>query len=246
MITFFSNQQLTIKDVWTLSLRLYREVFPGIWFLATILGVLLNISLFGIFYLFKPTTTIATIACVIAFLLTQLLDIYLAAVILHRIYIINIKQNSSLYSSLYSSFTFVNKKYSTILICDFFAGFFILLGIMIFVIPGIYMKIVFFMLQPLILFDNKGVFAALRESFQLVRGNWWCSFVTFFPLLFCITGLTIFAMWFIAIDGFRYLLMGFNILFVTLFYPLWDTFILLQFNNLQSRKTGLPLPETVI
>ena len=232
MTTAFLRQSLTIKEIWLASLKLYRKIIGHVWLLAAILGILLNISLLGVFYMFTPHTLVATIVCIIACLISQLLDIYLVAVILHRIYVLGANQNSG----LRKSFVFVNKKYSTIIICELIGYFFILLGVFFFMLPGVYMKLVFLLLQPLILFANKSVFTALRESFQLMRSNWWRTFITFLPLVCIVLGLTVFVVNFLIRYGVWYWMLGSSVLMITFFYPLWYSLILLQFANLQARR----------
>ena len=232
MTTIILKQSFTIKEVWIATLKLYRRVMGHVWLLAAMLGILLNVSLVGIFYVFTPNTFIATLGCILACLICQLLDIYLVAVILHRIYVLGAGQGGKLGESL----IFVNKRYSAIVICELIGYFFILLGVFFFVLPGVYMKLVFLLLQPLILFANKSVFAALRESFHLMQRNWWRTLITFLPLIIIVFGLTLFAANFLIRYGIWYWMLGFSALTITFFYPLWYSLILLQFNNLQARK----------
>jgi hypothetical protein len=48
-----------------------------------------------------------------------------------------------------------------------------LFGLILLIIPGIFLSIKLYYFQYFILFDNKGVIESLRLSWQMVKGNWW-------------------------------------------------------------------------
>ncbi|EKE01476.1 MAG: hypothetical protein ACD_21C00122G0007 [uncultured bacterium] len=224
---------LGIKDIWAALLRLYCKVFSGVWFLGGIVGALVNVSLFlSLFYLCKTNIPIVgNVVCVVVNLIIVFLNIYLMAVILHRANAIDEVQGGALMTSL----SFVNKKYSTIVIGVFLASFLGVLGTGLFVVPGIYLTIAFFMLQPLILFDNKDSFSALRDSCGLVWGNWWRTCAVIFPVMF-INYLLGFAVQFAVIRGTAwYVIMGANMLVTMLFLPLLGAAVLVQFRCLKLR-----------
>lgn len=49
-------------------------------------------------------------------------------------------------------------------------------GLMLCVIPGIYLMVPLLLAFPLLIFKNRSVGEAFSESFGLIRGNWWRSF----------------------------------------------------------------------
>lgn len=50
------------------------------------------------------------------------------------------------------------------------------LGFFAFLIPGIYLMVVFSLSIPSLFFENKGVFGSIGRSFQLIKGKWWSTF----------------------------------------------------------------------
>ena len=233
----FSYQRLNITEVWLTSWRLYSKTFSQIWFLTMTVGVLVNASVFFNVFCslnFQITTVGNAIIYAVAIILAQVLSIYLFAVALHRMQAIGDWQNLTLGDSL----CYVNKKYSKIIIADFFAHFFILLGLFLLIVPGIYAVVAVLMVQPLILFDNKGSFASLKDSFLLIKGNWWRTFVIFFlpkiiilhSFYFSFFGAHYFS------HNIWYVLMGYNILITTFLFPLIIACILVQFKDLKLRR----------
>ena len=53
------------------------------------------------------------------------------------------------------------------------SGFFVLLGSILFVIPGIYLYVAFTVAVPVLLVEGAGPWRALGRSRQLVQGRWW-------------------------------------------------------------------------
>jgi len=229
----FVNNQRTIKEIWLASFRLYRKVLPRVWSIAALVGVLAIVMAFlsDKQCQFKANEiTTANVICVSAHVTTLLLMIYLGALIFYKTHVISEGQNVTLRGSL----LFVLKKYFKItvaLMIVLFAG---AIGVIAFVLPGVFLSVLFIMVQPLILFDNHGVFSALKGSCKLVWGNWWRTFVVVYPVIFLnfLTGLGI---QFSLTRGYWYVIMGGMMLVLTFFYPLLYVFILTQFNDLKLR-----------
>ncbi|MEI8054819.1 MAG: hypothetical protein WCH10_02305 [bacterium] len=238
MMPVFSYQRLSIMEVWLTSLRLYRKTFPQIWFLTAVIGVLVNASIF--FNMFYPLKFQAaamvqdSIIYIVAVILSHVLNVYLFAVALHRMQTAGDWQDSTLWDSL----CYVNKKYSKIIIAVFFAHLFVLLGWCLLIIPGMYALIAILMVQPLVLFDNKGSFASLRDSFLLVKGNWWRTFVIFFLPKIIIFQSYYFSFFTVHYFSHKtwYILMGYNVLTTTFLFPLIIACVLVQFKDLKLRK----------
>ncbi|CAL7961030.1 conserved membrane hypothetical protein [Gammaproteobacteria bacterium] len=237
MMPVFSYQRLNILEVWLTSWRLYCKTFSQVWFLTAIIGVLVNtLIIFGMLYplKFQTITMGAAIIYVVMTILVQLLNIYLFAVVLHRMQAVGDWQNLTLWDSL----CYVNKKYSKIVIADFFAYFFVLLGLFLLIVPGVYVIIAILMVKPLILFDNRGSFASLKDSFLLVNGNWWRTFVIFFlPKLIVLHSFYfgLFASYYFS-HKVWYVLMGYNTLITIFLFPLIIACILVQFKDLKLRR----------
>ncbi|MFZ0490992.1 MAG: hypothetical protein WBV11_04885 [Salegentibacter sp.] len=53
-----------------------------------------------------------------------------------------------------------------------------LAGLFIFILPGIYVSIPLTIAGAVLIFRNEGISESITESFSLVKGNWWFSFLT--------------------------------------------------------------------
>ncbi len=51
----------------------------------------------------------------------------------------------------------------------------IVIGIILFVIPGIYLAVALYPLFAIIIFEENGVMNSFFRSFELIKGNWWLS-----------------------------------------------------------------------
>jgi len=58
----------------------------------------------------------------------------------------------------------------------------LLIGLMLCVIPGIYISVPFFLIFPILFFENKKANEVFSDCFHLVKDNWWITFATIFIL----------------------------------------------------------------
>jgi len=230
-MTIFSKNQLTVKEIWLTSLQLYRKSLAHVWSLAIIIGVIVTCSL-----LFNVThagdAASFNVARVILFVVVGLITAFLTSSLLHHIYNIGNEQSISLKDSMF----FVATKYITLAVSMLIVFVLSMLGIILIILPGIFILVSFAMVQPLILFDAQGVMGALKGSFKLVWGNWWRTFAVVFPLIF-IGYWVSYVVGRVAIDGKWYLAIS-NVLFAVIFYPLFYSCILVLFNDLKLRKSN--------
>ncbi len=56
------------------------------------------------------------------------------------------------------------------------SGFFVLLGTILLVLPGIYLYVSFAVAVPVLLVEGAGPWRALGRSRRLVQGRWWGTF----------------------------------------------------------------------
>ena len=228
------QQRLSVKEVWLSSLRLYRDTFSQIWFLPALISMLMSFLfvLNKIYPLTDNASVMTKVFYITMILIPQLLNIYLMAMVLHRIKVVNEQQNLPVRDSL----LFINKKYFRIFICHLLVHLLVILGLFLLVFPSIYVVVVFWMALPLVLFENKKIFAALKDSYKLVKGNWWYTFIVFLPLpliFYSVAFLVVLAVTRYAPSAW-YLTVGFGVLFTTIFYPLLNACTLVQYNNLKS------------
>lgn len=72
-----------------------------------------------------------------------------------------------------SSLGFALRRLPAIVWLSFLSGFFVLLGTVFFVIPGIYLYVGFAVAVPVLLVEGAGPWKALGRSRRLVQGRWW-------------------------------------------------------------------------
>ncbi len=72
-----------------------------------------------------------------------------------------------------TSLRFALSRLPAIVWLSILAGFFVFLGFVFFVIPGVYLYVAFTVAVPVLLVEGAGPWRALRRSRQLVRGRWW-------------------------------------------------------------------------
>jgi len=73
----------------------------------------------------------------------------------------------------------LSKFYWPVLGGQFLAGIMIIVGILVLVVPGIYLGGVFSILFVVIIFEEEGVSKSISRCFEVIKGNWWTAFGTF-------------------------------------------------------------------
>ncbi|MEI8054818.1 MAG: hypothetical protein WCH10_02300 [bacterium] len=239
----FPDKQLTVKETWLASFWLYSKAFPRVWLPAIMMGIIASILTWvnmrmvplakkaqvSTFKLSDITSN--DVIYIFILLVLLLLMAYIGGVLLHRIYMVGKEQEAT----LQDSFVFVLKKYFQF-VCGVLLVFCIcLLGVFVLLLPGIFMFVLLIMVQPLILFDDKWCFAALKSSCKLVWGNWWHTFAVLCPLMVfnCAVG---FGAQFILSYGCWWCGALASMLTVVLFYPLLYACVLIQFGDLMLRR----------
>lgn len=228
----FSQEPLTIKEIWRNSFQLYRRSFSQTWYLGMMIGAVITISLLvNMIYLDKGL--IFKTASVAISLTITLVVIYLTALMLFRIHSIAKDQTTSLTEAI----TFINSRYLKIAMAALIVLIFSSLGMLALLLPGIFIFVLFTMVQPLVLFDDEGVIDALKGSYKLVWGSWWHTFTVIFPLIlinywmsFAVQYAVAQHNWYIACS---------NLLLTVLFYPLFYACIIVIFSDLKLRKINL-------
>ncbi|PVX26086.1 MAG: hypothetical protein CW716_06760 [Candidatus Bathyarchaeum sp.] len=80
-------------------------------------------------------------------------------------------------STLGTSFNYTLSKLPTLLAAQFIAGILIAAGLLLFIVPGIIIAIMFSLIVPAVVVEEKGVFESLGRSRQLVHQRWGNTFV---------------------------------------------------------------------
>lgn len=234
----FSDKQLTIKEIWKLSFHLYFKALPQVWFQAALVSlVIFLLALLGGSSYCKVGTndpiTYIHIICFFIQILALLVIVYFGGVILYRTQAIGNDQSVT----LYASFIFVGKKYFQMAMGVLLVMLICVLGTLLFVLPGIFLFVSLVMLQPLILFDNNGCLTSLKNSYNLVKNNWWRTFAVISPvMLFNLLNYLSGAFVQIVAYGLSwYITIIVGSIIISFIYPLFYACILVQFNDLKLR-----------
>jgi len=190
------------------AFQLYRKAFTKIWYL--ILGIgFYSASMFVLYYKLNFESKIVTVVYYLTCSLINVLILtYLQAIILCRIYDTSIEQDRPFKTLIkYTNHKYLKLAASELIgllafyitLCASFVLFAIgyaiftphskihLGSIEIALIGSTALSLTMFILTlfvptpALILFDNKGVWPALKESIKLVWSKWWHSFMVIFP-----------------------------------------------------------------
>jgi hypothetical protein len=243
-VKIFPDKQLNIKETWLASFRLYSKAFSRVWPQAAILSAIMVVMAWMNAHVmaplikkmqsatFKFSDMIPTDVIYIFASLTLLtFVIYFSGVLLHRIYLIGKEQKITLYDSL----AFIGKKYFIVVSGALLVSCICLLGTVALLFPGIFLFVLLIMVQPLILFDDKGCFAALKSSCKLVWGNWWHTFAILCPLIICNYAAG-FCTQIVSSHGYWWCGTLVSALIVTFLYPLFYACVLIQFDDLKLRR----------
>jgi hypothetical protein len=233
-VKIFSDKHLTIKETWLASFHLYSKTFPHIWPQAALIGITTAIvawlSMHSSCKFDIQKLTLANSGCILSNLIMLLLVIYLGGLVLHRIYVLGEGQTVPLQDSL----SLVGRRYLKLVSGVLLVTAACLLGIICLILPGIFLLVVFTAVQPLIVLDNKGCFTALKDSYNLVWGNWWHVFAIVIPLVL-LNYIIGFAVQFTAVRwDWWYGALG-SAIIATFFYPLLYSCMLILFNDLKLR-----------
>lgn len=63
------------------------------------------------------------------------------------------------------------------LVISLLYGIITIIGFLLFILPGIWLGMLFAFSLPIYLHDDIGVFEAMKRSWQIVQGRWWAAFI---------------------------------------------------------------------
>jgi hypothetical protein len=73
----------------------------------------------------------------------------------------------------------IKKFYFRVFFGNFLALIMIVIGVILLLIPGIYIGVVMWILAPIIIFEDQSVGVSISRSFDVMKGNWWTTFGAF-------------------------------------------------------------------
>lgn len=74
--------------------------------------------------------------------------------------------------------TLIKEKIADIALAGLGKWFALIIGFMLCFIPGVYISIPFFLIFPILIFENKKVAEVFSDCFDLIKDNWWITFAT--------------------------------------------------------------------
>lgn len=92
-------------------------------------------------------------------------------------------------ANLQASLKVAAQRWCTIFGASLLAGMAIGLGLVLFLVPGIYLSVKWFALTPAIVIEGKGVMGSLNRSWELTNGSWCyvcCTQLIFFIIVFAL------------------------------------------------------------
>ena len=247
----FATNSLSLSRIWGNSFKLYSFTLGKIWLVAFIMMLIT-----GFPGLLAPKSQVAVNAqnaaanvtpppthvsalYVVLFIIALLITWYVSAVILHRMY--NLASEPT--SKLSTSAKFVLSKYLLIIVALAITSIISLAGLLVFVVPGVFVTILFLFTLPFILFDNAGCISAIKSSCKLVWGNWWRTFAVFLvpAMIIVIVELLIPG---ILKNVPAWINMIIDSLVLSILFPYIQAVILVQFNDLKLRQMPIPTEST--
>lgn len=234
----FSEQPLSIGEVYGQSFSFYTNVFAKVWFLVFINMLLVGVVLFiaSQYVKFDANMTLANVSkqqaliFVAANFIAFVIEVYFISLVIHRM---NILAGGAADTN---SFKEVGNKWFTLTMTKLMVVLILLLGSLVFIAPAIFFVVFFVFCIPIVLFENKGPGGAIKRSFQLVWGNWWRTLVVLIPagIILFIGSLLEHVLYDYIKNSF--VLYGITTLFFTIFLVLVYAFVLVQYNDLKLRK----------
>jgi hypothetical protein len=191
------SRELSIETILSLTFNLYRSKFLQFFLPFLISGIITGISTYVITSYFpipeapaipaSPTTAFyseelipwlfSLISVVIVIGALSGLVLWIVGTTITGVVIKNASDHIEKgTSNLNVSFNFAISKLPSLLIAQFIAGLLIVIGMILFVVPGIIIAIMFSLILPTIIVEQNGIFESLGRSKKLVSNRWMKTF----------------------------------------------------------------------
>lgn len=185
------SHELSIGEILSLTLNLYLSKFLQFFLPFLIAGIITGLSMYAITSSFPLPTPPSTAApfeelfeWLVAYLTTTVIIGALSALVAWTVGTttagVIIKCASDQIekgtSNLGASLNFTISKLPSLLIAQFITGILTAIGLLLFFIPGIIIAIMFSLIIPAIIVEQKGAFESLGRSRRLVKNRWLKTF----------------------------------------------------------------------
>lgn len=183
----FADRPLSIRGVWSASIRLYFNSIGKVWYLALVFGLVLAFQKHLISYLSHITVLYGQIEIMIlVFLFLAIVSAFITPIIICIMYAVATDQPTDLPRFV----RYVGQRYGKLLLTILMLYALLFLVSFPISIFGYIFGIFLIFSLPCALFDDVGPFAALWMSCKMVWGNWLRVFSLLFPIVI-LTVLTI-------------------------------------------------------
>ena len=185
------SRELSLSEILSLTFNLYRSRFLQFFLPFLIFGIIMGLSLYAItssFPLPTPPSATASYEEIFAWFVPFLSRAILTGILLGLIlWIVGttttgvvIKNASDQIekgtSNLGVSLNYIVSKLPSLLVAQFVSGILILVGMLLFVLPGLIIAMMFSLIAPTIIIEQKGAFGSLERSRKLVSKRWLKTF----------------------------------------------------------------------
>jgi hypothetical protein len=229
----FANSHLTITKVWRNAFGLYKKSLAKTWYPAALIVFFTLVSVITVNYSGSKTFSNQFVFIILTISLAVILFMvagYCSALLLHLIYGVGKGKKASIRASI----LWVPKKYVRFFITMVIIGLLSSLASLFLVIPGMIVFALLAFAQPLILFENKKIGAALKGSIKLTRKNFWRTMIVMAPVLLLTYVISLNLNVAAMLGNWKTLILF--VAMLTIVYPLLYCCILVQFNDLKIRK----------
>jgi len=185
------SRELSLSEILSLTFNLYRSKFLQFLLPFLIFGIIIGLSLYAItssFPLPTPPSATASYEEIFAWFFTFLSRAIVTGILLGLIsWLVGttttgvvIKNASDQIekgtSNLGISFNYAISKLPPLLLAQFVAGILLLVGMLLFILPGLIIAVMFSLIAPTIIIEQKGAFGSLERSRKLVSKRWLKTF----------------------------------------------------------------------
>jgi hypothetical protein len=186
------SRELSIGEILSLTLNLYLSKFLQFFLPFLIAGIITGLSMYAImssFPLPEQPSANAPYEEIFEWLVALLTTAILVTVLSALVTLIVTTPTTGIVtkyasdriergiSNLGASLNFTISKLPSLLIAQFITGILTAIGMLLFFIPGIIISIMFLLIIPAIIVEQKGAFESLGRSRRLVRNRWLKTFV---------------------------------------------------------------------
>ena len=239
----FAERPLSISAVYGQSFKFYKDVFAKVWY-----WVAVNMIIMGVIHFvtarYVPiddklvASTLSRTQLLIfmaANFLTFVIAVYFIALVMYRMSVL--AGGSTISNS--NSCREVFRKWFDLSVTKLMIVIILLLGALFFVLPSIFCGVFLAFCIPAILFEDKGPIGSIKRSCQLVWLNWWRTFTVLIPVgvILGIGTLGEGVLHGVIKNGL--LVYVITALFFAIFAVLVYAFILVQYNDLKLRRSGI-------